>query len=128
MPPGRHKAIGVVARHTEAYSTAPLPKNPRVTPPIVVESLLICTITLAGQRRPCPKTTNDLETVLLEEERPDRTVWAHRELTMRTCHALVSLLWDYKDVFTFDPKDIASIDPSVMEHRLNVDVVHKPLA
>jgi len=40
---------------------------------------------------------------------------------------LVDLLREYQDVFTFGPKEMPGINPTTMEHRLNVDPSHKPL-
>ena len=42
----------------------------------------------------------------------------------QTPHVLVSLLREYKNVFTFGLKETLGIDPSVMEHRLNADLTY----
>jgi len=38
---------------------------------------------------------------------------------------LLSLLREYKDVFAFEPEEMPSITPTVMEHRLNVYPRHR---
>ena len=38
-----------------------------------------------------------------------------------TQHSLVTLLQEYEDVFSFKPEEMPSIDPAVIENRLNVD-------
>jgi len=38
---------------------------------------------------------------------------------------LILLLREYHDVFAFGPKEIPSMDLTVMEHSLNVDPLHK---
>ena len=40
---------------------------------------------------------------------------------------MVTLLPEYRDVSTFGPKEMLSIDHAIMEHRLNVDPLHKPV-
>ena len=42
-------------------------------------------------------------------------------MAKQTRRALISLLQEYKDVFTFRPKEMPGIDLLVMEHHLNVD-------
>jgi len=46
-----------------------------------IKAQAISTIASADPKHPHPETINDLETVLLEEERPDRTVRLGREMT-----------------------------------------------
>ena len=41
--------------------------------------------------------------------------------------SLLSLLLLYRDVFRFGPEEIPGIAPTVMEHRLNVDPIHRPV-
>ena len=38
---------------------------------------------------------------------------------------MVSLLLEYRDVFTFGPEEMPGIDPTIGEHRLNVDPLYK---
>jgi len=40
---------------------------------------------------------------------------------------LISLLQEYRDVFAFGREEMADIAPTVMEHRLNVDPLHRPV-
>ena len=40
---------------------------------------------------------------------------------------MVKLLQEYWDVFAFGPAEMPGVDPSVMEHRLNTDPMHKPV-
>jgi len=37
-----------------------------------------------------------------------------------TRHSLVGLLQEYRDVFAFSPEEMPGIDPTVMEHKLNM--------
>jgi len=65
--------------------------------------------------------------VQLEEGRPDRTIQISWEIEAATCQSLISLLGEYRDVFGFEPEEMLGIDPAVMEHSLNVDLLHKPV-
>ena len=66
-----------------------------------------------------------MEHILLEEERPERAVQLNRGITTLDRQSLVSLLREYKDVFTFGPKEMSGIAPNVMEHQLNVNPCHR---
>ena len=48
-------------------------------------------------------------------------------MTATDRHSLISVLRAYKDVFTFGPKKMPGIAPTIMEHRLNVDPPHRPV-
>jgi len=41
--------------------------------------------------------------------------------------SLLSLLWEYKDVFMFGTEKMPNISPTAMEHWLNVDPHHRPV-
>jgi len=36
--------------------------------------------------------------------------------------SLVNILWEYRDIFAFDPEEMPGNDPAVMEHWLNMDL------
>ena len=42
-----------------------------------------------------------------------------------TRHSLVTLLQEYRDVFAFGLEEMPGINPTIMERKLNVDLVHK---
>lgn len=39
----------------------------------------------------------------------------------------MELLQEYRDVFAFVPEEMPDIDPTVMEHKLNVNPTHNPI-
>ena len=41
--------------------------------------------------------------------------------------SLLSLLWEYKDVFMFGTEKMPNISPTAMEHWLNVDPHYRPI-
>ena len=41
--------------------------------------------------------------------------------------SLLSLIREYRDVFAFTHEEMFGIAPTVMEHRLNVDPLHRPV-
>jgi len=65
--------------------------------------------------------------VLLEEERPDRTIQIGREIEAATRHSLISLLREYRDVFAFSPEEMPDINPAVIQQRSNMDPLQKPI-
>ena len=44
-----------------------------------------------------------------------------------TRRSLVKLLQEYRDVFAFGPEEMLGINPAIMDHKLNVDPLHKPV-
>jgi len=68
-----------------------------------------------------------VEQVPLEEEQPECTVQLGRDVTALDRQSLLSLLREYKDVFIFGSEEMPSIAPTVIEHRLNVDPLHRPV-
>jgi len=102
-------------------------KRPRTgPPPTVPEALVIHTLGSAEPLQPRPEATDDVEHVPLEEERPERTVQLGRDVTNLDRKSLLSLLREYRDVFAFGCEENPSISPTIMEHRLNVDPLHRP--
>jgi len=94
---------------------------------MVLEALVIHTLTSAEPLRPRPEAMGDVEQVLQEVERAEHTVQLGRVVAARDRQSLLSLLWEYKDVFAFRPEEMSEIAPTVMEPRLNVDPHHIPV-
>jgi len=92
---------------------------------VAPKALVIHTLTSSEPTRPRPEATDAMEHFSPKEERPERTVQLGHDITTTYRQSLVSLLWEYKDVFVFGPEEMPSIAPNVMEHRLNVDPHHK---
>ena len=61
----------------------------------------------------------------MEDALADRSVQLEWEMEASTWHSLFMLLQECWDVFTFGPKEMAGIDPAIMEHKLNIVPLHK---
>ncbi|CAA0810651.1 Uncharacterized mitochondrial protein AtMg00860, partial [Striga hermonthica] len=60
-------------------------------------------------------------------EGEDQTTKVGKELEDELRGQLVELLREFRDVFAFSPEELTGIDPEVMEHKLNVDPLKKPV-
>ncbi|CAA0825649.1 Uncharacterized mitochondrial protein AtMg00860, partial [Striga hermonthica] len=60
-------------------------------------------------------------------EREDQTTKVGKELEDELRGQLVELLREFRDIFAFSPEELTGIDPEVMEHKLNVDPLKKPV-
>lgn len=75
-----------------------------------------------------PQTTiEELEEVSLDMSNPEKKVLVGTQLTKEDKDELISFLKENKDVFAWSHKDIPRIDPSVAEHKLNIDPRHLPV-
>ncbi|KAJ8432200.1 LOW QUALITY PROTEIN: hypothetical protein Cgig2_013742 [Carnegiea gigantea] len=99
----------------------PSGKRPRVVPPTTVEDVTICTPALVGLGCPRPELVDDLEIVLLDKGRPERTVKIVWEMSDETRRALVGLHRKYKDTFTFGLEEMLGISHAVMELQKLLD-------
>lgn len=90
--------------------------------------MTICILTSVDPEHPQLDATENLEVMPLDEGHLDHTVQICLEMAKETRHTLVGLLQKYKDVSTFNPKEMPDINPVVMEHRRNVDPSHRPMA
>ncbi|CAA0814755.1 Unknown protein, partial [Striga hermonthica] len=58
-----------------------------------------------------------------EVGRPGDEVHAQKGLR----NQLIALLKEFRDVFAFTPEELTGIDPTIMEHKLNVEPLSKPI-
>ena len=65
-------------------------------------------------------TTEALEDVPLDKSNPEKFTRIRTSMEMKTKQDLVHFLKKSMDVFAWSHKDMPSIDPSVITHRLNV--------
>jgi len=106
----------------------PTKKQVKVGPPVLVpEAMVIHTLASLEPPRPRSEVADAVEHLPLKEERSNRTVQLGRDLAVDGRQSLASILRVYEDVFTFGPKEIPGISPTVMEHRLNANPRHKPV-
>uniref|UniRef100_A0A2N9HRX3 Uncharacterized protein n=1 Tax=Fagus sylvatica TaxID=28930 RepID=A0A2N9HRX3_FAGSY len=67
------------------------------------------------------KPSGELDTIGLEDGRPERTTKIGTDLPPRIKESLVQFLKENKDVFAWSHEDMPGIDPSIISHKLNVD-------
>ena len=69
----------------------------------------------------------ELESINFDDQHPERTVHIGLSLPGSLQNQLISFLKEHKDVFAWSHEDMPGIDPSIIVHRLNVDLAHKPV-
>ena len=75
-----------------------------------------------------PETTIEkLEEISLDKNDPDKKVLVATLLTKEEKDELIMFLHKNKDVFAWSHKDIPIVDPSMAEHRLNIDPRYPPV-
>ena len=74
-----------------------------------------------------PKPMEEAENIELVEGDPSETTKVGKELQSSLKDELVKFLKKNLDVFAWSHEDIPRIDGDVIEHRLNVDPIKKPI-
>lgn len=69
----------------------------------------------------------ELEEISLDANDPEKKVLVDTQLTKMEKEELIRFLKENKDVFAWSHKDIPDIDPSVTEHKLNIDLTYPPV-
>jgi len=91
------------------------------------EAVMILSASAEEHGRSRPEPMAEVEEVPLDINRLGRMVRIGSALTPPIKEAIISLLRQYQDVFTFEPSEMPGIAPEVMQHKLNVDPSHKPV-
>ena len=73
------------------------------------------------------KPSGELDTIGLEDERPERTTKIGADLPPKMKESLVQFLKENKDVFAWSHEDMPGIDPSIISHKLNVNPSLHPI-
>uniref|UniRef100_A0A2N9H0M9 Uncharacterized protein n=1 Tax=Fagus sylvatica TaxID=28930 RepID=A0A2N9H0M9_FAGSY len=73
------------------------------------------------------KPSGELDTIELEDGRPERTTKIGANLPPKMRESLVQFLKDNKDVFAWSHEDMPGINPSIISHKLNVDPSLRPV-
>ncbi|CAA0809002.1 Unknown protein, partial [Striga hermonthica] len=60
-------------------------------------------------------------------ETEEQTTKIGKDLRNELRDQLIALLKEFRDVFAFTPEELTGIDPTIMEHKLNVDPLRKPV-
>ena len=80
-----------------------------------------------GKQRTTVEPVEELEEITLDESRLERTTRMGTLANPPIRQALVAFLRMNQDVFTWSHEDMLGIDPSVIVHRLNVNLASSPI-
>jgi hypothetical protein len=71
--------------------------------------------------------TEKLEVVVLDDKKPDKTTNIETKMDGRMRKAIIEFLKGNLDVFAWTHEDMPGINPSVISHKLNVDLSIRPI-
>jgi hypothetical protein len=74
------------------------------------------------ERKVTVKPSEELDTVKLEDEHPERTTRIGADLPLRMKESFIQFLKNNKDVSAWSHDDMPGIDPSIISHKLNVNL------
>ena len=115
-------------RDREAIGAPKTEKRAKESPTIPVpKTLVIHSIASPELPQSRPEVADVVEHLPLEERRPERSVQLERNIAPPGRLPIISLLWEYKDIFTFEPEEMPGIAATVREHCLNANSRHKPV-
>ena len=80
-----------------------------------------------GEQRTMAKPVEELEEIILNESRPKRRTRMGTLASLLICQDLTGFLRMNQDVFAWSHEDMLGIDPSVIVHRLNVNLASSPI-
>ena len=80
-----------------------------------------------GEQRTTVKLVEELEEITLDESRPERTTRMGTLASPPIHQALAAFLRMNQDVFAWSHEDMPGIDPSIIVHRLNVNLASLPI-
>ena len=80
-----------------------------------------------GEQRTAAKLVEELEEIILDESRLERTTRMGTLASPQIRQDLAGFLRMNQDVFAWSHKDMPGIDPSVIVHRLNVNPASSPI-
>ena len=84
-------------------------------------------IMVIGKRQKLVEPTEKLEVIVLDDEKPDKTTNIGIKMDGRIREPLIEFLKDNIDIFAWTHEDMPGIDPSVISHKLNVDLSMCPI-
>ena len=80
-----------------------------------------------GKQRTTAEPVEELEEITLDESRPERTTRMGTLASPPIRQVVVAFLRMNQDVFAWSHEDMLGIDPSVIVHRLNVNLASSPI-
>ncbi len=80
-----------------------------------------------GEGQKLVEPTEKLEVIVLDDKKPDKTTNIGTKMDGRIRESLIEFLKDNIDIFAWTHEDLPGIDPSVISHKLNVDLSMRPI-
>ena len=80
-----------------------------------------------GEQRTIAEPVEELEEVILDDSRPERTTRVGTLANWPVRQELTAFLRDNQDMFAWSHEDMPGIDPSIMVHKLNVSPSFSPI-
>ena len=80
-----------------------------------------------GEQRTVAEPVEELEEVILDDSRPERTTRVGTLASWPVRQELTTFLRDNQDVFSWSHEDMPRIDPTIMVHKLNVSPSFSPI-
>ena len=80
-----------------------------------------------GEQQTVAEPVEELEEVILDDSRPERTTRVGTLASWPVCQELTAFLRDNQDMFAWGHEDMPRIDPSIMVHKLNVSPSFSPI-
>ena len=80
-----------------------------------------------GEQRTIAEPIEELEEVILDESRPERTTRMGTLANPMVRQDLASFLRMNQDVFAWSHEDMPGIDPSIIVHRININPDSSPV-
>ena len=80
-----------------------------------------------GEQRTTAEPVEELEEIILDESRPERTTRMGTLASPLICQDLAAFLRMNQDVFTWSHEDMLKIDPLVIVLKLNVNLASSPI-
>ena len=80
-----------------------------------------------GEQRTIAEPVEELEEVILDESRPGQTTRMGTLASLMVRQNLTSFLRMNQDVFAWSHEDMPGIDPSIIVHKLNVNLDSSPI-
>ena len=80
-----------------------------------------------GEQRTVAEPVEELEEVILDDSRPERTTRVGTLASWPVRQELTTFLRDNQDVFAWSHEDMLGIDPTIMIHKLNMSPSFSPI-
>ena len=73
-----------------------------------------------------PPTEDKVTQINLGDEANPKPIFISESLSPPEKEDLISLVWEYIDIFTWNYEDMPGLDPQVVMHRLNINLAQSP--